>query len=262
MFNPFCFGKPMLWHNEDVTPHYKPLVAWSGRVTAEVTDKFSQREDADRIALTNIKIFLSVRPLPRDMDRWIAYWYDCTCVNVSIPQFYDIATSGHPDLKDCKPPEFIASEQAISCADLLDWEDIKNDTLGGAHSFSVPYIPTYQRFNWDRSVNVPKDHREYCKHTLKSDICCHATNVYALYSQMYHGRIKASSSQEAGERALTGKPGVYCFEKGTKEEAKKTWTYAYGSELGTPGMLYFFVWEVLCSTENLITSSAGQARDQ
>jgi hypothetical protein len=83
-----------------------------------------------------------------------------------------------------------------------------------------------------------------------------------LYSQLYHGRIKASSSQEAGERALTGRPGVYCFEMGTKEEAKKTWTYAYGSELGTPGMLYFFVWEVFCSTENLITASAGQARDQ
>ena len=54
MFNPFCFGKPMLWHNEDATPHYKPLVAWSGRVQAEVTDKFSKREDADRVALANL----------------------------------------------------------------------------------------------------------------------------------------------------------------------------------------------------------------
>jgi hypothetical protein len=27
-------------------------------------------------------------------------------------------------------------------------------------------------------------------------------------------------------------------------------------------MLYFFVWEVLCSSENLISSSAGQAKDQ
>ena len=77
MFNPFCLRKPMLWHNEDVTPHYKPLVAWSGKVKADVVDKFSEREDADKIALANIKNFLSVRPLPRDMDRWIAYWYDC-----------------------------------------------------------------------------------------------------------------------------------------------------------------------------------------
>ena len=73
MFNPYCFGKPMLWHNEDVTPNYKPLVAWSGKVQKEVFNKFSEREDADRIALANIKNFLSVRPLRRDMDRWIAY---------------------------------------------------------------------------------------------------------------------------------------------------------------------------------------------
>jgi hypothetical protein len=74
--------------------------------------------------------------------------------------------------------------------------------------------------------------------------------------------LKASTSQEAGERALSGKPGVYCFQKGTKEEAKKTWTYAYGSELGTPGVLYFFVWEVVCSSESLVSSSAGAAKDQ
>ena len=80
--------------------------------------------------------------------------------------------------------------------------------------------------------------------------------------KLFHGKLKASNSPEAGERALTGKPGVYWFEKGTKEEAKKTWTYAYGSELGTPGTLYCFVWEVLCSSEGVVSSSGGAAKDQ
>jgi hypothetical protein len=35
MFNPFCIGKPMLWHNDEAVKHYKPTTAWSKAIIGE-----------------------------------------------------------------------------------------------------------------------------------------------------------------------------------------------------------------------------------
>ena len=261
MFNPYCFGKPLLWNVEDTHKQYKPLVAWSKWTLSHLKDPFSEKPNAESTALVNLKNYLSVRPVSRDLDRWTDYWHDCDVKGVRIPQYHDLAISGHPDLKGTSPPDLLGGSMAMSVADLLDWENVRNGTVAGVHTYVLPFIPTYRRFNWGTENDVSSDYSDYIKTTLNSHICCHGTNAYALYTQLYHGRLKASSSADAGERFLSGKPGVYCFQRGSKQE-DKLWTNAYGSELGVPGMLYFFMWEVICDKRSAVSSSGGAAKDQ
>jgi hypothetical protein len=106
----------MLWNEDDVGHNYKPLIAWSTKVSNAFKSDFSDQLDADVTALTNLKNYLSVRPLNRDLDRWADYWHDCFEKGVKIPEYHDLAISGHPDLKGTKPPEFLGGNLAMSCA--------------------------------------------------------------------------------------------------------------------------------------------------
>ena len=118
---------------------------------------------------------------------------------------------------------------SICCADLLDWERIEEMEGDKAGHYRIPYLPESE-LDQKLTAQDPETTRVWRR-------AVHGTSVQALYSILYHGKIKTSSDVSRGEGFLEGYPGVYThniedwgFSKG----------YATYTSLGIPG-LYFQV---------------------
>ena len=97
---------------------------------------------------------------------------------------------------------------AHSCADLFDWDRVK------------PYVHTFQKGGKKvEGFIVPlKTGMSICEGALQPhdtandwEVGYHATNAYALCSQLYHGKLKQSKSAVPGEQACYRGDGVYLF---------------------------------------------------
>jgi hypothetical protein len=148
-----------------------------------------------------------------------------------------------------KPPKCKSgSKPARRCADLFDWEKLEPFDIKGKAStykgFKVPYLAgKYSSAAHAAGHNFVKGY--------------HACSAYALYSQISHGMLRASTKNNSGDRALDGYDGVYLF---TEKDISSGIGYSTGVELGWNGVSYHFMWEVLF--EEPKTMRGGTAKNQ
>lgn len=69
----------------------------------------------------------------------------------------------------------------------------------------------------------------------------HGCKLEALYSIMFHGRLRASNSASGGDRFWKEAPGVYCHKDGTKDKAQ---SYVRWVPLCRDGVFWSTYWEL------------------
>ena len=90
-------------------------------------------------------------------------------------------TDTDPTFDVSSPPDITGSKPARRCSDLLDFENAHAITYGPCDGFEVACLTGKGYL-----ASQPESQREGYK------IGFHGTNMYALYSQLFHGALKAS----------------------------------------------------------------------
>ena len=112
------------------------------------------------------------------------------------------------------PKQFEADVPHVA-ADLFDWDNVEIRRFG-EHQCN---LPGHARAGKLQDLQA-KDYR----------LAYHGTNAYALYAQIYHGKLPISGSSVDGERALKGFAGVYLFDE--TAAPKNVFEYVYKAQLG------------------------------
>ena len=247
-FEPGCVGGPLLWNDASADSEYagyKVQYAWGKHIAKKFVSEVRAPDCGMRDKALYIREFLANRPLAADLPRWMDYWTNCRRKAMEPGGLWaDISEETMTPLEEVKSlalkPEMIEDKvRARRCADLFDWDELEQRTIHGVKVMSVPFKMNIHRKRDDK-------------------VGYHGTNVYALYSQCYHGKLRASETGVHGDRTLKGLSGVYIFSSlGGKS---KIFDYALATYMDWPGMFYRIVWEVLY--HDPVTDKGGAAADQ
>jgi len=185
-----------------------------------------------------VRQFLALRPLSQDLERWIEYWSTWGRMvgdfRVSLGQ--DVTT-----------PPITAADVPHVAADLFDWDRAEIKRFGKFECHSVPYLPGHHKAG---------ELGDLRKNGFR--LAYHGTNAYALYAQVYHGKLPVSGGSANGDRALKDHPGVYLFDE--QVAAKSVFSYVHKAQIGWEGLLHGFAWEVVY--KDCRTSSGSAAGNQ
>jgi len=245
-FDPNCFGVPPLWNSADKESEfygYQVCFGWGKKVAKWIPKPTQFMPNERKEFVFHVRDFLAIRPLSRDLPRFLEYWQKRSLIAAE-------QSRGVPE-------NIKGRGGARSCADVFDWSRLEEFThvckpdKGRNQSYVCFRVPLLI----GASIVNGALQSHHAAHAW--EVGYHATCAYALYSQLYHGKLKQSKASVPGERACYRGDGVYLF---SPKDLDSSFQYSLGTTIGWHGVVYHFIREL--AFKDPVNRKMGSSKDQ